>query len=217
MSGATTPRTGVFLAALVFLATVGCPTDEDLSFCERILTVSEAPADHDALDTLLGEVRQEIYPDSLDLHIALGPAPIDGAFFQANLDLTTADWDPRERHYQIQYTDWLFDDPPGHAACGAVLIHEHKHVEDYAGMDTAELAEFTIGYLAGGEEVYAYERETDMKVLEVGCGEALIELREWAYDHLDEDDYQRYLEQYYTPDEIREWMGENGEGNHAQR
>ena len=207
--GLPSPRTVAFLAAFVSFATVGCPTDEDLSFCEHILTVAEDPADHDALAALLGEVRQEIYPDLLDLHIDLGPAAIDGAFFQANLDLTTADWEPRERHYQIQYTDWLFDDPPSHAACGAVLVHEHKHVEDYAGMDAAELAEFTIAYLAGGEEVHAYERETDLRVLEVGCGEALIELREWAYDHLDQADYQRYLEQYYTPDEIREWMEEH--------
>ncbi len=199
----------VFCAAALVQFTA-CPADVERTFCERILTVTEPPADHDALDDLLDEVRQEVYPDSLDLQIDLGPATIQGAFFQANLDLTTADAEPRERHYQIQYTDWLFDDPPSHAACGAVLIHEHQHVEDYAGMDADELAAFTLWYLAGGEEVYAYERETDLPVLEAGCGEALIELREWAYDHLSQEDYERYLEQYWTPDEIREWMEENG-------
>ena len=176
-----TVRRYLWLGFLAVLAVSACQPAEELPFCERILTVEERPADHDALAAVFDEVRAEIYPDLADLRIELGPTPIEGAFFQANFDLDTLDWDPLERHYRVQYTDWLFDDPPCHAGSAAVLIHEHKHIEDYTGMDGEAMAEFAVWYIGGGEEVHAYERETDLRVLESGCGEALIRFREWVF------------------------------------
>ncbi len=63
-------------------ALASCQPEAELSFCEQILTVAEAPGGRDELTELFGEVRQQIYPDLANLHVNLGPAPIDGAFFR---------------------------------------------------------------------------------------------------------------------------------------
>jgi hypothetical protein len=128
----------------------------------------------------------------------------DSVFFQANLDVTTIEEEPLERTYTLQYNPALFDDPPSQIAVGAILVHELRHVLDYTEMTSEELGAFAAWYIT--EDVSAYERETDEYALEQGCGEGLTAYREWLYETIPPEDLAEKQRNYYTPDEIREWM-----------
>jgi len=131
----------------------------------------------------------------------------ESVFFQANLDVTTIEDDPLERSYTLQYNAALFSSPPSSAAVGAILVHELRHILDYAEMESAELSEFLVWYLS--EDVSSYERATDEYALEAGCGEGLIAYREWLYATIPPEALAEKQRNYYTPEEIEAWMAAN--------
>jgi len=135
------------------------------------------------------------------------PYTSPSSFFSANFELSTLGEEPLDRDYIVHYSTLQFDQPPPANAVLAILAHELKHVRDYTEMDAAEVTEFGLWYVTS--DVSAYERETDEHSLQLGCGEGLIEFREWLYEVVtDEVEAQKRVD-YYTPEEIREWMDAN--------
>ena len=85
-------------------------------------------------------------------------------------------------------------------------MHELKHVMDYSQMNTSELIEFGIWY--GSADIAEYERQTDLFTLEKGCGTGLIAFRNWLYGQVTDEVKAEKQRQYYTPEEIQQWMDE---------
>ena len=186
---------------------VGCAA-EQAPFCEVILDEQSGPRNHEQLAELFDLARAEIYPEFAPADVDLQGITIDGGFFQANFDISTTESPPLQRAYRVQYEQTFLDDPPSRAATIAVLMHELKHVKDYVDKDSTELAEFIAWYITT-DDVSEYERATDLYVLEQGCGSALIEFRYWVYTHVGEEHMERYLRNYWTPEQIEAWMEEH--------
>lgn len=167
-----------------------------------------AVATPEDLAELLADVQVALHPDLEGVPVRLVPMTSASDFFYANLDLTTIGNDPRERAYEVYYNERMFGDvglPPVDGLV-AILGHELKHVQDYTELDTDEMVAFGLWYATS--DVAEYERETDLYVLERGCGEGLIAFREFLYDNVsDEVEAQKRLD-YWTPEEIRAWMDE---------
>ncbi len=168
----------------------------------------DPPADEADIIALVASAREGFFPtlEGVSLEVTTTESP--DTYFVANLDLATISEEPLERDYRVLYNPALFDDPPVRIAAGAILVHELKHVLDYTGMDTAELVDFGLWY-ASGEDISAYEKQTDEYALEAGCAEGLSAYREWIYTHIPEEDLEEKMSTYYTPEEIAAWVAEN--------
>ncbi len=206
----------VISAVLFATCAGGGPTDSDLDTdtrpevgqCSVMRTNAAAPTSEQELAELFDEVRDALFPEMADISITLVELDSETDFFQSSLHLSTASDPPRERSYRLLFNPVLFDDPPSQPAIAAILAHELTHTGDYLDMDTAELVEFGIWYATG--DTAEYERETDEGALWLGCGQGLIEYREWLYAHIPADAIAEKQRVYYTPDEIRSWMDEHG-------
>jgi hypothetical protein len=184
----------------------GCTPEESVP---GPLSCADLPEDH-ALETP-DDVRF-----ALDAVIPLQP-PLEGVsidlvtfeheqdFFRANLDFNTLSAPPRERAYRVEMNSRLLDDPPSWDAVLAILVHETQHLVDFVGMDQQELAAWGVWY-ATTDDFSAYERATDERALELGCASGLAAFRVWLYDHVDDATEAQKRHDYYTPDEIRDWV-----------
>ncbi len=149
-------------------------------------------------------VRDRYFPamKDLDLSVNLFSDPDD--FLHAGLKISTLFKDPMHRSYRIWVNSRLLDSPPSPTALNAILTHELKHVQDYTQMAWPELVFFGAQYelfpIAG------YERRTDEAPLASGQGCGLIQYRFWLYSHEAGKGLEEKVRDYYSPDEILEWM-----------
>ena len=139
----------------------------------------------------------------------------DLQFFRAWIELGTISApDPRDRTYTVQYDPVVLADPPPAEALAAVLAHELGHVDHYLGMSTEEAVQFGVWYgtqdPTTSDDLAAYERETDEKVLARGCAAGLAAMRVWIYEHVEGDVLVEKERNYYTPDEIAAWLSQHG-------
>ncbi len=166
------------------------------------------PTDEAALAELLAEVLQTHQPQLQGLSIELLAKDSEQDFFSADFDVTSAAEPGPERSYRVRYGPRIFESPPPTAATAAILVHELQHIDDYVGMDTAELSDFILWYATG--DFAEYERATDEVALEAGCGEGLKAYRLWLYEQVDADTEAQKRLDYYTPEEIDAWMAARG-------
>lgn len=199
---------------LLLLLILACADGEALDSspsgprCDFIADGSPPPADAEALSTLLARAQAQVWPELDGVPLRLASAPMDGDYFVASLDLSTLDDPPRERDYRVNYNEAVFNDPPSHAAVGAILAHELAHVNDYTSLDTQEMTDFALWYAQA--DTAEYERATDLAAMERGCALGLIEYRLWLYAHVDEETLEEKRRVYWTPEEIEAWVEENG-------
>jgi len=175
--------------------------------CSALLGNDGVPGSAEDLEELLALVQGELYPQLAAVTIDLETGRSDDSYFWAQIDLGTLSARPLERRYLVFHASSLFDDPPSNDAVIAILAHELKHVLDYTELEEQELAEFVAWYMQG--DVADYERETDLRSLELGCGPGLIEFRDWLYEHVDDEVEEQKRRDYYSPEEIRAWMASN--------
>lgn len=187
---------------LLLLAGCGVPATQPVTTCAALMR-GEAISDADTLAATVPRV-QALYPSLEGVAITL--ATLDSAtdFFQADVEPSTLTEPPRDRVYRVRHAPRIFDDPPPRSALVAILAHELGHVDDYVGMETSELVDFALWY-ATTDDIAPYERATDEKALELGCGEGLAAYRTWLYDHVDPETAAQKRLDYYTPEEIAAW------------
>lgn len=183
--------------------------------CDAISATDAPVTDEAGLVTLLEAARREAWPELTGLAIEV-QSYSDLAYFRA---LPTPDTlgvtDPADRHYLVQYDPVVLADPPAATALAAVLVHELAHVADYTAMTAEELLEFGLWYATedpmSSDELRDYERQTDEAALSRGCAEGLSAMRTWIYDHASEEVEAEKRRNYYSPEEITEWVAANGE------
>jgi len=201
---------------MLFLALIACSASEEPAAspptmaaltCPELLDGRPAATNEAELAVMLEQVHSNLFPELAGVTIRLAANTSDESFFSATPDLATISNEPFEREYLVQYSTLQFDQPPPANAVIAILVHELKHVRDYTEMDLEEVIEFGAWYISA--DISAYERETDEHSLQLGCGEGLIEFREWLYDVVTDEVEAEKRVNYYTPDEIRAWMDAN--------
>ena len=178
----------------------------NLPTCTTIMERAGNPSTLSDIETLIANTRG-LVPELDGVSLRVETIESNSTFLAAQVDLSTISNPPLEREYIIQIIPQIFEQQITGASTVAILVHEFKHVLDYTEMDTNALVEFGLWY-AGGD-VAEYERATDEFALERGCATGLIDFREWLYGFVSEEVRREKEENYYTPDEIREWVGTN--------
>ena len=198
------------------LVLAGCVSGSPSTSCPcDALDLPAGPVTDEAgLVAVLAETQAVLFPE-MD-GVPIGVAPVDDLqFFRAWIELDTIAQEPRARTYTVQYDPVVLADPPPVDALAAVLAHELGHVDDYLAMNTSEAVQFCLWYGAQdpttSDELAAYERQTDEKVLARGCAEGLAAMREWIYAHVDGAVLEEKRRNYYTPDEIAVWTVLHGQ------
>jgi hypothetical protein len=152
----------------------------------------------------INAVKERYFPDlrEVDPEISLFEGGDD--FLHASVDFRTVFRAPDERTYRIMVNQRLLDTPPSPVALDAILTHELKHVADYSRLNWPALFWFGMKYelfpIAG------YEHKTDEAALANGQACGLIEYRLWLYSHEAGKGLEEKVRDYYSPDEILEWM-----------
>ena len=176
--------------------------------CAELMAEPGDASSEAGLQGALEAVRWNLFPELREVSLTLQANSDDSSFFAANLVIATIDDPPLEREYVVIYSTLLLPDPPPYGAVVAILAHELKHVSDYTELDGEALAEFGLWY-ATADDISEYERATDEHALALGCGEGLIQYREWLYAHIDPSEVEAKEYNYYTPEEIAAWMAAN--------
>jgi hypothetical protein len=193
--------------AVTALSLAACGASKKPETCTELFGTGPGPASEAELGDILNEARDRFYPNLKGASIQLVPFQSTTDVFLSNLDLTTLGNAPLERHYELHYNTNMLARPPSRGAIGAILVHELKHTTDYVGMDMNTLAAFGFWYgLADDTNVAPYERATDERSLEDGCGPNLKAYRVWLYAFVDPSVLAAKEAEYYTPDEIDAWM-----------
>lgn len=194
------------LASLIAGAVVGCGAHPPPPTCTELFGAGPGPTDEASLQSILTAARGRFYSslDGVEIDLVADPSQY---YFATNLDVTTLQSAPRDRHYQVHYNPALLMDPPSQYAIGAILVHEVKHVVDYLDMDSDQLAQFGVWYATS--DVDDYEHATDLASLEAGCGDGLKAFRIWLYAHVSSSLLVAKQAEYYTPDQIDAWMAAN--------
>lgn len=201
-------RVVISLISLTLLAALGCgppamtyPRVTDCPLDSRAF--GEGPTTELDLQDLLDHVRETLF-EELDLVsptlVANAVVENETSFLQANLQPASVLRPPLRRDYVVRYSPVLLSEPPPASAVAAILAHELRHVADYTGLDTLELAGFGAGYVV--LDPAPYERQTDTWVVKLGCAEGLKAFREWNYARLGEEDLAEKQRRYLTPEEI---------------
>jgi hypothetical protein len=178
--------------------------------CAEAAALHRPPTDELALSYVIADVQRLVFGAELrGVEVGLAPLPSETDFFNAGVDLTTADQPGLERRYIIRANSAIFSgaEPPI-GATTAILAHELQHVLDYTAMSGDELVDFALEYSEG--DITAYERQTDEAILERGCATGLKAYREWLYEQLDDEAEAAKRRDYYTPEEIDAWVAANG-------
>ena len=186
---------------------------DPLCACSGIALPDTSIVEASALLELLKGVQVALYPEENGLNLSI-EAVDDLQFFQAWIELSTLSNPPESRSYIIRYDPMVLSDPPEPVAVAAILGHELGHVLDYLGKDTEEMVSFAAWYgsedPASSDALADYERGTDEKAMERGCADGLSRMREWIYAHVDPETEAIKRREYYTPEEIADWVSVHG-------
>jgi hypothetical protein len=178
--------------------------------CGQAAELHRPPTDELELSYVIDDVQRIVFGAELrDVEVGLAPLPSETDFFNAGVDLTTADLPGLERRYIIRANSAIFSgDEPPIGATTAIVAHELEHVLDYTAMSGDELVDFALEYSEG--DISQYERQTDEAVMVRGCATGLKAYREWLYEQLDAEAEAAKRRDYYTPDEIDAWVADHG-------
>ena len=73
-------------------------------------------------------------------------------------------------------------------------------------MNAVQLAVFYAQYLSSEDFVASYERKTDLQAFERGYAIGIKAFRNWLYLQISEKDKVIKEKNYYTPEQIDEWL-----------
>jgi hypothetical protein len=165
------------------------------------------PAGRASVEAKVRTAQDALFPELGGVRVAVVENADPSSFYAANVDASTLEVDPFDRTYTVVYSTVQLAEPPPHAGVIAILAHELQHIVDYTAMEAREFAEFGIWYATS--DVSEYERATDERALELGCGTGLIAYRQWLYGVVDDETEAAKRRDYYTPEEIEAWMAAN--------
>jgi hypothetical protein len=116
----------------------------------------------------------------------------------------TIERNAHKRTCHVLVNEKLLADAPGDAALRAITAHELTHVSDYTQMTSVQFLAWAAKYATQPQATY--ERKTDGFPLSKGLGCGLMEYRVGLYAHVDAKTRALKEKNYFTPQEIADWM-----------
>ncbi len=150
------------------------------------------------------EVKESYFPEFKNTPIIVTTFRSDAYFLQAQPKITTLFKKRSQRVYEVQLNTKLLDCPPTAAGLEAILVHELEHIRDYTRWSTTRIVRHGLEYSFSCDLRIGYERATDLRVLEFGLHEGLIDYRNWVYQKLTPRELKKKERIYLTPTEIEE-------------
>ncbi|MBS2021937.1 MAG: hypothetical protein JST92_05970 [Deltaproteobacteria bacterium] len=131
----------------------------------------------------------------------------DQDYFKSETKVSTIELNAKKRTYHVMVNEKLLADAPSDAALYAIAVHELSHINDYRQMTSVQFIAWAAKYAV--ESQATYERQTDGAPLsrKLGCG--LMEYRVWLYAHVDAKTLALKRKNYFTPEEIADWMAKH--------
>jgi len=152
----------------------------------------------------LQDVQERYFPEFKDLSIIVTTFRSDAYFLQAQPKIKTLFKKRSQRIYEVQLNTKLLDCPPTSAGLEAILVHELEHIRDYTGWSSIRIAKHGLRYSFNCDMRIGYECATDLRVLEFGLHQGLIDYRHWVYEKLTPKELKKKEKIYLTPREIEE-------------
>lgn len=160
------------------------------------------PMELSTFRTKVEEVKEIYFSDFKDLSIIVTTFRSNAYFLQAQPKIKTLFQKRSRRVYEVQLNTKLLDCPPTEAGLEAILVHELEHIRDYTQWSSRRLINHGLKYSFNCDMRIGYERETDLRVLEFGLHEGLIDYRNWVYEKLTPKELIKKELIYMTPREI---------------
>lgn len=105
------------------------------------------------------------------------------------------------RLYRLKINQNVFNCPPPSDGLEAILVHELIHLNEMHQKAITEISADNSKYL-GQKKKFYYERQTDLKTIDLGYIESLANYRKWLYTRLTDRQLRVQKCEYLNPDEI---------------
>jgi hypothetical protein len=151
---------------------------------------------------IIDRVKESYFPELMQAKISIREFSSDEYFLQAKPEIKSLLKKKSKRSYFVEVNTNLYKCSPSALALEAIIAHELEHIADYEKMTSAQIMKLGASY-ASGKFRARYERATDMKVVDKGMTEGLIQYREWIYKKLNPSQLKTKRKLYLTPEELQ--------------
>ncbi len=176
-------------------------------FCTENARSAEFQQDLDKIKVQVEALKAAHFPDLSSKAIEFTALKSASDYFQASVKTTTLT--KKHRTYILKVNPVLFEDPPSEAALASILAHELTHIGEYRHRNWNQMVFLGLKYVFSRPFRIDFERDADLKVLELGLGEGLKDYRLWLYDRIDTATLAEKRKTYFTPEEIEDWIAEH--------
>ncbi len=152
------------------------------------------------LRELVEGVRDAYFPALDDRDLPFQNYDSEEYFFQASVNIS--ELLRGRKKFCLDVNERLLNCPPSKAALTSIIVHELFHFHDYQSLPLLGVSKLGIRYAASKKFRRNYERQTDLRTLELGHGPGLSEYREWLYEMLPPKAVKTKKYYYLTPEEI---------------
>ena len=153
---------------------------------------------------MVGELVEESFPELKG--ITFTPKLIKNPAVFLATDINIPSVLVGEREYILYLNKQLHIQPISDLALKGILAHELVHFTDYEKMNALELAWFYAKILTNAAFETEYERATDLKTFERGYAIGIKAFRFWLYEQITPEAKALKEKNYYTPEEIDNWL-----------
>lgn len=150
------------------------------------------------------EVKDKYFPEFKDLSIIVGTFKSDEYFLQAQPKIKSLFKKRSKRVYEVKLNTKLLACPPTPQGLEAILVHELEHIRDYTVWSSKKIVKHALQYSFNCDLRIGYERMTDLRVLNHGLHDGLIDYRHWVYSKLSQKKLKAKRLIYLTPEEIED-------------
>ena len=159
------------------------------------------------IETHLAALTATAFSPLANANIEIKAIEHDTVFLATDINMQSLFFGPR--HYVLYVNPQLHTGGISDDALQGILAHELVHFSHYEKMNTVELAWFYSRYLISDEFVAHYERNTDLQAFELGYALGIKNFRFWLYEQISETGKVSKIKNYYTPEQIDNWLLDN--------
>lgn len=153
---------------------------------------------------MVGELVEESFPELKEITFTPKLIKNPAVFLATDINIPSVLVGKRE--YILYLNKQLYTQPISDLALKGILAHELVHFTDYEKMNGLELAWFYAKILTSAAFETEYERATDLQTFERGYAIGIKAFRFWLYDQITPEAKVLKEKNYYTPEEIDDWL-----------
>lgn len=154
--------------------------------------------------SVIDRLTSTSFPELKGIPFELKRIKNPAVFLGTDIGIASVFSGPRE--YVLYLNTTLETQPISDLAFEGIMAHELIHFSDYEKMNALQLTVFYAQYLMSDDFVAEYERKTDLQAFERGYAIGIKAFRNWLYEQISEEDKGIKENNYYTPEQIDEWL-----------